>query len=576
MTTRISMATFLSVALFGCNPQPPNTDLCKSRKAGDLVLTELMLDPDGADTGQEWVELFNATPQAISLKGVQVYTKKLDGTGLKAHGILAGEVPSRGYFTLGDVRQGPNPAWINYSYADGLGGLAQTEGIVGLRCGTTTLDEVTYTKAAKASRSRMLGGTSDPDATANDDEAKWCDTDPAKTYSGVNAGTPGAPNGECTASAQAGTCLENGTARAVVHPAAGDVIITEVMADPKAVADTAGEWVEVKAISSVDLNGLVLSAGSSKTTLAATSCLHLNAGDYGVLARSSDPATNGGLPAPLATITVSLANSGGPVTLSLPDAGVDTATLPAALSGVAWQLSPTTLDALANDDPASFCPATARFGADGGGDFGTPGAANTTCPLAPDPNSCIDAASGRVRPIARPVAGDLAITEFMANPGAVSDTFGEWFEVVANQPVDLNGLVLGNEGTSTTTVSSQACLFLDRGSYAVFARSADAGANGGLPPPMATFGFALANSGSRFISISSQGAELDRFSYTTAATGASTQLASGLTAPTDNEVTTNVCPTPAGTTYGGGLALADGGVTAGDRGTPGAANVACP
>lgn len=572
----VVLGAFGALALGSCGSSTTTTDLCKGRQAGDLVLTEFMLDPDGTDTGQEWIELFNALGSEVDLKGVQVYTKKADGTGMKAHSIRAGTVAARSYFTLGDVRTGPNPAYIGYSYGDALGGLTNSDGIIGLRCGTVVLDEVTYTKAGKAARSRMLGGTSDPDATANDDETKWCDTDPAKTYSGNNAGTPMAPNGECPVEVGSGSCLDGASARPIVHPGPGDLVISELMADPKAVADTAGEWLEVMAVSDVDLNGVTVAAGASKSTLTNTQCLHVAAGEYAVIARSADPAVNGGIASVKATMTLSLANSGGVVTLSLPDAGLDQATLPAAVAGTAWQLGPTKLDAVSNDDPANFCRATARYGNPDAGDFGTPGLANTSCPLAPDPNSCIDNGTGQVRAIVTPVAGDLAITEVMADPNAVSDTTGEWFEVRANQAVDLNNLTLGNEGTTKATVASQSCVHLEPGEYAVFAKSADPAVNGGLPFVTSTFTFSLSNSGTRFVTVSAGATELDRWSYTTATAGASSQLKAGLTAPTDNDVAANLCPTPAGTTYGGGASLADGGVTTGDRGTPGADNVACP
>lgn len=570
-------ATWCALGLLAssCNPAPPNTDFCKGRKAGDLVISEVMADPDGSDTGAEWLELFNALGTPVDLKGVQVYVSKLDKTGLKSHSIRAGTAPARGYFTLGDVRTGPNPAWLNYSYADGLGALSQTEGIIGLRCGALVLDEMSYASPAKPARSHMLSGSSDPDATANDVEGNWCDTPATTTYSGVNAGTPGARNGECTPEPIAGTCLDNGTVRPVLSPGAGDLVITEVMADPKAVADSAGEWVEVLATKDVDLNGLTLSVGASHSTLSSSACLHLAPNEFGVLAHSADANVNGGLPTPKATFTTSLTNSGLLISLSAGDAGIDTATVPAALGGVAWQLAPASSDAIANDDPANFCRATSRYGAPDAGDFGTPGASNSACPLAPDPNSCLDVGTGQPRPIVRPVVGDLTITEFMANPAQVSDTAGEWFEVRANAKVDLNGLVLGNEGTTSSTVSSQSCLSLDVGGAALFARSADPLVNGGLPDVMATFTFSLANSGTRYLTVKSQGIELDRFSYTAVTSGASTQLDMAFSAPADNDVPANVCATPAATTYGS-TTLPDGGVGGGDRGTPGATNVSCP
>jgi hypothetical protein len=184
----------------------------------------------------------------------------------------------------------------------------------------------------------------------------------------------------------------------------------------------------------------------------------------------------------------------------------------------------------------------------------------------------MDMATSQMRAIVRPAAGDLVITEFMADPSG-TDTNKEWFEILANRTFDLNGLVLANEGTTHATVSSATCLSLQSGAYAVFAQSTDPMANGGLPAPAALFTFTLANSGARSISVLLPDAGvLDVLAYSSATSGASTQLSAGLTSPLDGEADAgNLCATPAANHYG---TLPDGGV--GDRGTPGAANVACP
>lgn len=722
---------------------------------GDLVITEFLNDPDGTDTGAEWIEIFNTLGTTLDLKGMTIYLKKVDGTGLKQHVIRTGSIPSRSYFVLGDVRAGALPSYVNYTYDDTLGGLSNQEGVLGLKCGTTTFDEIQYSVTPKAAHARQLDGRQSPDSVVNDDETKWCDSptmlagtanfgtpgqpnaqcpvvvpsgncieaggtqsrpvrppapgqlfftevmaDPAgtdtdrewlelhssgqevdlndvvltigttnrtltspqcltipaggyavlaqDTDAGVNggltnvlatftatlanaggmlalsiedagidtaiypasssgfalqldpsrldavsnddpgafclanvryadpdagnSGTPGAANTACAMMGTPGMCRDTGTLqmRAVVPPTLGSVYFTEVMADPRAVADAVGEWLELRSDSAVDLNGLVLTVGTTTRTLSSMDCLAVPAGGYALLAHTATG--NGGLPALTSTFSQTLGNSGGTLSLSFADAGeIDKTTYPAAVAGVAWQLSPAQLSATGNDDPMNFCRATVGYPMDGG-DLGTPGAANTACPTPPNANECVDPVSSMTRTIVRPTLGQLVITEFMADPSAVADTAGEYIEVLANASFDLNGLILANENTGLSTVTSQACLPVAAGTYSLFAHSIDPLVNGGLPMPAGTFNFVLANSagvGPRNVTVRSGTTDLDIWSYSTSTPGASWQLRPGLTSPDDNEDAGSSCVTPTLR-----ITLPDGGQ--GDRGTPGAANENCP
>ena len=552
-------------------------DLCSGRKAGDLVITEVLNNPAGGDTGNEFIEFTNKTAQDIKLAGVNVYIQKADGgTGFKQHVIRTGTIPAGGYFTLGDVRSGPLPDWLNYSYGDSLGAIPNESLVVGLKCRDTLIDEVTLLAPSETSHAWQLNGALPPSASDNDTATNWCSA-PASFGTAGSFGSPGQANPECGAVVVSGTCLDNGSSRPVVFPSPGQLIISEVMADPKAVTDGNGEWLELSASADVDLNGLILQSGKSKNTLASAQCLRVPKDSYAVLAHSTDPLVNGGLPSVLATFSVSLTNAGGTLTLGLADAGVDLATYPAAIAGVAAQLDPSrSADTAANDDPAAFCRATVRYGSADAGDFGTPGAANTACPPVIDMNSCVDPDTQTTRAIVKPAVGDLVITEFMANPKAVGDDNGEWFEVLVKAAVDLNGLSLGTEGTSMSTVTSTTCLRKNAGDYALFARSLDTSVNGGLPDVAGKFTYDLANSGTKKIVVKSGTTVVDEISYTTSVDGASTQLNPLSLDAVANDSATNFCTTPAGTVYGTPVTLADGGTQTSDRGTPGVANVACP
>jgi len=562
---KLGAATVL-ILIGGCAPPTP-AESCGGRKAGDLVVTELMLDPDGTDTGLEWVELYNPGESSIALAGLVIDTA---GSSSKPHAIRAGTIGPKSYFTLGDVRAGALPAWIDYTYEGDLASLSNTRGEVVLRCGTTLVDSVKWSRTARSGRSRMLNGAVTPEATTNDDEDNWCDTPPGNVYLGNNAGTPGSANPECVPEAMAGTCLENGSSRPLRTPLEGDLIITEIMSRPAVAAASTGEWLELLALREVDLNDVSIATSTASTRINSMSCLGVAVGEYVLIARSADPFVNGNLPAPRVTFSLSLTDTNTRLFLYRGDAGIDEAAFTTSASGRSWQLDPARLDRVSNDDPASFCLAENPW--DAGTDLGSPGAPNHRCAGGTGGgggSDCFDATLGALRPVVRPQPGDLAITELMPDPQKVADSAGEYIETFANAPFDLNGLQLANESTGTATVTSASCLWVDAGTYSLFARSASADQNGGLPPVAGTFGFDLANSGARSVQVRSGGVTLDSFGYTGSTPGASWQLRPGLTSPDDNDDAGSVCVTPS-TRW----VTPDGGL--GDRGTPGAENERCP
>ncbi len=376
---------------------------CEGWRPGDVVLTELLPDPEGADTGQEWMEWHNPGRSAVDLRGLLLYAARADGSQERAY-LFEESVPvaASGYVVLGDVRAGPLPAHVNHSYGDTLGPLGNSGGLVGLRCGDVVVDEVRYTGPTRSGVARGYDGRLIPDAAGNDEPGRWCDA-PAPASGSGPRGSPGSANPACEGplggadggvSADAGvnpdaggsadTCQSprTGTWRSVSRPRPGDLVLTEIMADPKAVADLSGEWVEVYALRDVDLNGVVLAnEGSGRAPLGDSRCLELRGGSHGVLARSADATANGGLPPVLGTFSFGLSNGQEPhaLRLLLGETLLDEVSwTSAATAGVSRQLDPARKDATRNDAPESFCPTPMdfRFGL---GDRGTPGAENRPC-----------------------------------------------------------------------------------------------------------------------------------------------------------------------------------------------------
>jgi len=89
------------------------------------------------------------------------------------------------------------------------------------------------------------------------------------------------------------------SAFSVTHSASiSDLLITEVMANPLAVSDARGEWLELfnPTQQSINLSGAVLSdSGSGEHIIPGDTSIVIDPGDYFVLARNGDTAINGGV-----------------------------------------------------------------------------------------------------------------------------------------------------------------------------------------------------------------------------------------------------------------------------------------
>ena len=359
------------VVFAGCSTDPAGRTC--HLLAGDVVISEIMANPSGDDTGREWFEVYNATHEAVDLAGVTVVASKTDGTALSQLVVDKLTVAANGYAVLGSAAPDLKPAFVTYGYGASLA-LRNADGLLALKCGTTLVDQATYTTAPDGA-SIELSGTMAPDALANDDETSWCDA--TLLYEGSDLGTPGTANERCAGSGPEWMCTEDGQKRLVRQPGVGDLVVSEIMADPVG-TDTAEEWFEVYVAADVDLNGLQLgtTVGTPKDTLADASCLAVTAGSYLVFARGTDGGTNGGLGAVYRTESLTLGNTGGTVVLSVGDTVIDQVTYAKAPSGASWSLDPARLDATANDDHASWCAGVTLYGAGG---KGSPGAANPAC-----------------------------------------------------------------------------------------------------------------------------------------------------------------------------------------------------
>lgn len=225
-----------------------------------------------------------------------------------------------------------------------------------------------------------VGATSDTGGTAPADDSS---SDGSTATLGTAEDT--AAVGDCeppcdprTSVCEAGQCVAPGP------PAAGGLVITELMPNPAATTDDDGEWIELVNVgaAAVDLEGCVLYDGANDEDVVNTgAALVVPPGGVVVFAKVADVAQNGGVPGVAYAFggSFSLTNTGDAVRLECDGAVIDEVvyleTWPFA-AGAAMQLDAAAHDAAANDALASWCTATAVYGA---GDLGTPGQANPAC-----------------------------------------------------------------------------------------------------------------------------------------------------------------------------------------------------
>ncbi len=527
----------MSMLLLACCGDSLVTDVaCDEMEPGDIVVTEIHANPDGRDGDREYIELFNASGAELALDGLVLATSKDDGSSLKSHRFGAVSVDAGDYLVVGNAALEPLPAHLDYSYGKSLGSLRNSDARISISCGRLVVDEARYSRTSDG-YALQLDGRLQPDHVVNDDPAHWCTaTVEAESISPGNFGTPGSANDACEAAPMQGTCLEDVAERSVVAPGPGALRITEWMANP-AGADTGLEWVEVAFDAGADLNGFQLGPATDalEPVLDGRDCVPVGAGARVVFGASPEAA-----PRVDAVLPFSLANSGErSIVAGLDGVVLDQVDYESTETGRAWQLDAKGNVCLASPDEEYFP-----------GNYGTPGSRNPLCPPELGPGMCLD--DGVPRMIVSPRAGDVQISEWMANPVAVGNRDGEWIELRVDAAVDLNGVTLSDLTANPTTLEDDACLSVAAGSHLVLVRNLDPHANGGIENALAKLGLSLNNS-DETITLSVGDRILDVVTYEDSTPGAATQRDPG----------GNACD--ASRPYGDG-----------DLGTPGAANPWCP
>lgn len=512
------------------NPQCPEScptdsciegDACRAIRfltAGDALITEVFPDPGAMSPDGEWFEFIVGAD--ADLNGL-VVGKTLGTTSIITDAtcvpVSAGDTILVAATADESMNGGITPDLVHDKLSLTNSGSSLMIGTIASDGTPAVLDEVFWTTTHDA-RSHQLAAELVPaapfDPTVNDAPEAWCD---ANVMFGVgDFGTPDADNTSCEGPPPGDPmCLDGDTPRPIVFAKPGDLLITEIHADPKSLleqnpasGEPQGEWFEIWAAAAVDLNGLELGSPALKYTIPSGEtepCVSVGKGSLAVLARRgaptdpptlpADPLDNGGLPTIVAAYDgLSLSNSGGTVSIGVAGVEIDSVTFGKPAPGKAQQLGANAgclladppLDPACNDGAMMWCAATEVYGL---GDFGSPAADNGLCIAAPAQGECFDTDLQMNRPIVAPVPGDLIITEFLANPSG-TETDKEWVEVYVKNAVDLNDLKILGAGApmqadvdaALPSCKSNTCVPLAADSYILLAKKLDTNINGGLPP----------------------------------------------------------------------------------------------
>ncbi|MCK5906556.1 MAG: lamin tail domain-containing protein [Flavobacteriales bacterium] len=170
--------------------------LSYGQNVGDVIITEIMQNPSGADSGKEWFEIFNTTSFEINLKNYKI---KYGSTSISNHKINSDLiVPSNGYVVLGNNSDESTNGGIHIEYIHvksiQLGNTSYTLGIISSD-GSTLIDEVVWDNGATfpdPSGASMSLKTTAMTSTSNDDGANWMIA--TTPYGDGDLGTPGAQN----------------------------------------------------------------------------------------------------------------------------------------------------------------------------------------------------------------------------------------------------------------------------------------------------------------------------------------------------------------------------------------------
>jgi hypothetical protein len=370
---------------------------------GDLVVTEIMINPAAVpDKDGEWVEVRNVTGGTISLNGLEIRDEGSDGftvdteihVGPGKHVVFGArpEMALNGGVSVDVV-------WKDFQ-------LANDEDEVVLRYQGVVLDRVAWGTGWTIPEGASLSlAPNRHRPEENNDPADWCPaTLPILDPQG-DLGTPGVVNPDCAGEScvkvcegkQCGPdgcggtcgncvpgveCFSGQCVDGFEVPGPGDLVIAELMVDPKVVGDAAGEYIELWNATPWKLNLAGMRIRDAEVdSFEVTASLMAQAFGYVVLGKNGDPTMNGGVSLDYVYSGFILANNEDEVILERDGELIDQVFY----RNDTWPMTPgraMVLDswkgtAETNDFPEFWCLASSSLPM---GDKGSPGQENGVCP----------------------------------------------------------------------------------------------------------------------------------------------------------------------------------------------------
>ena len=491
---------------------------------GQIVINEILQNPSAvADADGEWFEVFNPTASGVDINGWTIEDNDSDSHVITNGGPLM--VPAGGFLVLGNNGNSGTNGGVTVDYV--FSGIAVANGA----------DELVLRNGALAEIDRVEwdGGATFPDPNGasmslispvldNNLGGNWCTA--STPFGDGDLGTPGAAN-SCPAPV---------------------LVINEIDYDQPGTDDA--EFIEIKNVGSSAANlgnfslQLVTGANGAIYRTIALPSVSLGPGGYFVVCGNAANTANCDLDVSPDT---NLIQNGAPDAVGL----LEDSTLVDAVSYEGNTVSPFTEGSGVGleDSPAQADSGISR------------------CPDGSDTEqNNLDLEFQSITPGADNACGVpvVVINEIMQNPSAVSESNGEWFELLnpTSTSIDINGWTIADNDSDSHVIGGP--LLIPAGGFLVLGRNDDSGTNGGVTVDYEFSGVFLGNGSDELVLLDTALNEVDRVEWDNGATfpdpnGASMSLRTFLL---DNNLGANWCR--ASTRFGDG-----------DFGTPGATND-CP